>query len=117
MSAAAPPEVARSPWVTLRTWAPVVTVVVALLALFATLAILVGGALGRMETRLRADVAALAVEVGDLRAEVGDLRADVAAVRADVHAVAERVARIEGTLAAWRPPANGSPSPSTVVPP
>ena len=61
-------------------------------------------------------------EVGDVRrtltADIADLRraltADVAEVRRDLHALAERVARIEGTMAAltgpWRP-ANGSPEP------
>ena len=61
-------------------------------------------------------------EVGAVRrtltADIADLRcaltAGVAEVRRDLHALAERVARIEGTLAAltgpWRP-ANGSPEP------
>ena len=62
-------------------------------------------------------------EVGDVRrtltADIADLRraltADVAEVRRGLHALAERVARIEGTMAAltgpWRAPANGSPEP------
>lgn len=32
-------------------------------------------------------------------------------------AATPEVARGGGTLAAWRPPANGSPAPSTVAPP
>ena len=55
---------------------------------------------------------------GRVIGEIGDVRrtltADVADVRRDLHALAERVARIEGTMAAltspWRP-ANGSPEP------
>ena len=91
-------------------WAPVVTVVVALLALFATLAILVGGALGRMETRLRADVAAV-------RTDVAAIATDMAALRTDVHALSDRVARIEGALTGpWRP-ANGSPAPTASTAP
>ena len=55
---------------------------------------------------------------GRVIGEIGDVRrtltAGVADVRRDLHALAERVARIEDTMAAltspWRP-ANGSPEP------
>ena len=72
-----PPERLAHP----RAWSPVVTGVVAVLALFGSLAILVGAALGRMEARLRADVAAVAV---DVRGDLADLAADVRQLRADV---------------------------------
>lgn len=83
--------------------------VVALLALFASLAILVGAALGRMEGRLRADmaevradVAEVAADMAEVRADVRQLRSDVSQLRGDVHALSDRVARIEGTLTAPR---------------
>ena len=115
MSATPAAPAAGNAWSTLRAWSPVVTVVVALLALFASLAILIGAALGRMEGRLRADIATVAVDLRadmaalavDLRADMADVRADVAELaaevrelRTDVHALSDRVARIEGVLTA-----------------
>ena len=47
----------------------------------------------------------------DLTATPTGLRGDVAEVRRDLHALAERVARIEGAMNPWRPPANGTPAP------
>ena len=92
---------AANAWSTLRAWSPVVTVVV---ALFASLAILIGAALGRMEGRLRADVAAVAVDLradmADVRADVAELAAEVRELRTDVHALSDRVARIEDALTA-----------------
>ena len=76
--------------------------VVALLALFASLAILVGAALGRMEGRLRADMAEVRADVAEVAADMAEVRADVRQLRSDVHALSDRVARIEGTLTAPR---------------
>ena len=82
-------------WATLRARSPVVTVMVAVLALFASLAILVGAALGRMEGRLRADVA-------EVRADVAELSGDVRELRGELQGLSDRVARIEGALTAPR---------------
>ena len=54
---------------------------------------------------------------GRVLAEVAAVRGDVAEVRRDVHALAERVARIEGAMSPWRPPANGTPAPAPSSPP
>ena len=40
-----------------------------------------------------------------------DLHAEATAIRAVLHTLAERVARIEGAMNPWRPPANGAPAP------
>lgn len=48
----------------------------------------------------------------------GRVVAEIGEVRRDVHALAERVARIEGAMNPWRPPANGNPAPKvTTTPP
>lgn len=83
----------------LREWAPVIGVVVAIVALCVTVAILASNALGRMETRLRADVVALRTEVADdfdtLRAKAATDKAEVLAqiesVRADVRAMRDEL--------------------------
>ena len=46
----------------------------------------------------------------------GRVVAEIGEVRRDVHAVAERVARIEGAMNPWRPPADGTPAPATSSP-
>ena len=65
--------------------------------------------------RQAADLAATRAELrGDVAEVRRDLHAEATTIRADLHALAERVARIEGAMTGpWRPPANGTPAPST----
>ena len=78
-------------WRKLREWAPVLGVLLAILALFVALAILFGATLGRMEERLRTDAAAdkaeVLAQIESVRADVESVRADVESVRADVESV------------------------------
>lgn len=82
---------------------------IAALAFLVGLAILVSAGLGRLETRLRGDMASLRGEFrGDmaslqadfrtLRSEFGQLRDDLTDFRTDVHFLSERMARIEGVV-------------------
>ena len=64
-----------------------------------------------------AAVGLLAVLVPLILTLHGRVVAEIGEVRRDVHAVAERVARIEGAMNPWRPPANGTPAPATSSPP
>ena len=86
-------------WRRLREWAPVVGVLVAVLALFVALAILFGAALGRMETRLRADAATdkaeVLTQIESVRTDVRSLGADVSA---DMRALREELAPVGDIL-------------------
>ena len=74
--------------------------VAALLAVLVPLLLAQGRRVDRFEARVVARFEALTADVGE--------------VRRDLHALAERVARIEGAMSGpWRPPANGTPAPST----
>ena len=59
--------------------------------------------------------------ISDVAADIAEVRrnlhAEATTIRAVVRALAERVARIEGAMNPWRPPANGAPAPSGTPPP
>ena len=67
---------------------------------------------------LRREIDHLRREMDHLRNDVGEVRTDVGEVRRDLHALSDRVARIEGAMSGpWRPPANGTPTPTQTAPP
>ena len=84
--------------VKLREWAPVIGVVVAILALSVTVAILASAALGRMEERLHDNIATLRTEAAadkaEVLAQIESVRADVRDVRADVRALRDELAPV-----------------------
>lgn len=84
----------------------VVAAAVGLLAVLVPLLLTIRGDVRDLRAETRA-------EIGTMRTE---LRTEIGATRAELHALAERVARIEGSLATltgpWRP-ANGAPAPAT----
>jgi len=78
----------------LKEWAPVIGVLLAILALFVALAILFGAVLGRMETRLRVDLeqaetrrrTEAATDKAEVLGQIESVRTDVRALGADVRA-------------------------------